>query len=1318
MTLPSFEGLEIVPVEVLRQGTKKITQYLLDLFSSPWTNPLYRCKLMITGAEEPRNSLLVDCLFSLAGRLFQRKVHHQFFKKDEAKFTSVDFVLRGNVLMRKVVGSDYPYEETALTSNWRISENNEHEYPGFTLFNPNGGMLNAYSEHESERNLWIQKLRETLGPVADRPVTRRFFKDEGRGGQLELSLWNFPANYASQGDFLSTRTLFLVVWNLDEYGHEVHTRPRRSSRNGVQDQQGKGLDCVAHSLSEIASHLGPQGTAAAYYSIIVVGTNLERLAREEQARKIERFGKVQNLAQLYQLTVSKYVEVSGAGQFANVAGLQGAVFNEIAGMRSMGERVPEFYLEVERLLTVLRGRHQAFPVVGLEHFYSEFSDRRLVVDALKLLSQWGKCIFVEGDDSRPSMVIVDPLFLNDSMLLSLLPPENQAMPKKKSAIVSHEDLEAFWVERAGSHQVTQLIQPLIFLMQERGICFVLPEDQGQPFNTQRCVFFSMLEDRPSDRAAPKEIEQLESLLQKMEKQLRESRSKLAHWDALRERDGMNDRGRTLLREGENERRELEIDISTSNAKLESLRIIYQGGTRPWYEYWPDFPFLYQGEHFGRVFQFRVVTRELFRQVISALRDLIEGDCVARDFLLLRNGGTQANVKMEPRAHQIIVDIRAPNLAQGQSLLTIVASAVTKTAAAVFMSPLEGVRSPVSANIIPLPLIEEAQGSTLKFGEDQSVSVKWLREQAGLVGREYTPMKESKLSSSPLSVLSSSSPAALTTQSFSLSLSFCLLACLVHENDEKWPEFCRLFELLGGNLAEVSTVYDIQSSNTEQMFEGYRAALYCQHYASPEKFHKGTHMAMKDAGVRMQYLDHLEDKYDQYEMGGKEGKCRVLPVVHGTSEGVASKIAHGGFGIVVERDKGFFGQGIYFSSQVEYVKQYSNQKAGRYSSVLVLSLVTPGNAFPVTEDPYSATTMLGSSCQLGYQSHYVVVDESGKPSTDVTPEAANEIVVFDKGQVLPKFIVCLRSDPSSDQSSSSSSGAPSRKRLRQAGADSLELDLEETTRDFGRVILEPRYSLTSSRHAQPFDALTVPMEYGDTDSLQEIIRDPAPQHGQYRQDLREFWRYRPDPLITWYNVQGHQNSPIGRFLTRHNMGGYACFFVREEDLRGFASPRIIEEVMRIQRAARRQFPEAINVCPDCGVRHGQEATVIAHICSSHLEIEHPPLAVPRSARDFFAVPWDLLIPTLRALSLGPSPRTVEWLDQQQHTGLSLYCHPFRRVTNSGREMEATSVELLSLQKAVHDMFGAPGNACPACGRAFGSLNDMKAHFGEVHSPGHR
>jgi len=233
-------------------------------------------------------------------------------------------------------------------------------------------------------------------------------------------------------------------------------------------------------------------------------------------------------------------------------------------------------------------------------------------------------------------------------------------------------------------------------------------------------------------------------------------------------------------------------------------------------------------------------------------------------------------------------------------------------------------------------------------------------------------------------------------------------CLVRAKDDKWKEFSELFRLLGGNFDEIGNVFDIEDSTMQHMFEGYRTTIHRQHHSSPLEFKRDHHRQRDGVELRERYLEHLEGNYAEYELqGSEEGKCRVLPVVHGTKEFVAWKIAHGGFGIVAGVDAGFYGQGIYFSSAVDYVKPYSHPTSTDYSSVLVISLVTPGNAFPVTEAPGSEGSLLGSKCQLGYQSHYVVVTGDGKPALTVTPQSVNEVVVFQSAQVFPKFIVYLK-----------------------------------------------------------------------------------------------------------------------------------------------------------------------------------------------------------------------------------------------------------------------------------------------------------------------
>jgi len=75
------------------------------------------------------------------------------------------------------------------------------------------------------------------------------------------------------------------------------------------------------------------------------------------------------------------------------------------------------------------------------------------------------------------------------------------------------------------------------------------------------------------------------------------------------------------------------------------------------------------------------------------------------------------------------------------------------------------------------------------------------------------------------------------------------------------------------------------------------------------------------------------------------------------------------------------KGIYFTSEFEYANRYAGKnKEGL--KVFLISLVTPGNPYPVTERPFDEDEdgkiikmnpdgYYGKACKPGYQSHYIL-----------------------------------------------------------------------------------------------------------------------------------------------------------------------------------------------------------------------------------------------------------------------------------------------------------------------------------------------------------
>jgi len=75
------------------------------------------------------------------------------------------------------------------------------------------------------------------------------------------------------------------------------------------------------------------------------------------------------------------------------------------------------------------------------------------------------------------------------------------------------------------------------------------------------------------------------------------------------------------------------------------------------------------------------------------------------------------------------------------------------------------------------------------------------------------------------------------------------------------------------------------------------------------------------------------------------------------------------------DKGWYGQGVYFTSSARYAIPYFATKA---NPVIIVAYVIPGNIFPIVEHPQWQGTFVGKAIVPGHQSHYVATTISGFP----------------------------------------------------------------------------------------------------------------------------------------------------------------------------------------------------------------------------------------------------------------------------------------------------------------------------------------------------
>ncbi|MDN3506792.1 MAG: hypothetical protein P0S96_06145 [Simkaniaceae bacterium] len=161
--------------------------------------------------------------------------------------------------------------------------------------------------------------------------------------------------------------------------------------------------------------------------------------------------------------------------------------------------------------------------------------------------------------------------------------------------------------------------------------------------------------------------------------------------------------------------------------------------------------------------------------------------------------------------------------------------------------------------------------------------------------------------------------------------------------------------------------------------------------------------------------------------------KILPLWHGTSKEISDSICDTGFlhfgkhsffnttaqkGAFASTDPGYFGSGKYFTTSARYAQMYNPR-------FLILSWVSTQDPFPVVNDcphPGKGTDMgifgTGRSGYQHYKAHYIPVANTRPDfpgSMEYYPCASgqkpewDELVVFEKAQALPRYLVELASE---------------------------------------------------------------------------------------------------------------------------------------------------------------------------------------------------------------------------------------------------------------------------------------------------------------------
>mgnify|MGYP002384860142 CR=1 FL=1 len=456
--LKSTNELQSIPIEIQNQGSKAIVNYILDLMQSPESKSLCRTKLMIVGFENVGKTSIIDCLFPLTGWMKT---------KGDVKKTSYYFRLQGKRLQKyKDEKTSVVHKEHILNNNWKIDDTQSLKII-LKSTDPKLKDVKLYCEDEGIKQIWLERIKKSILNSATHGIDIKTHSLEhpslikfGQDSKLALTVWDFAGQhdyYNNHQYFLSTRSIFLVLWRMD--------------------QGDVGLEGLDFWLKSLSTHLpnSTDDTDKIFFSIIIVGTFLDH-SSVNKSESLLRQNKVLEIAQQNQIKYKiGYMEVS-CSTLENVDELNKLIIETALQHSYMGEKVTKDHLIIESAILELREKHLRLPLIDIQVLldYSrtqfnveinfEFAQR-----ALSLLHNWGSCVYFQKPQELSTKIILEPRFLTKDILAQLFNPKLVNL-FCKDGILKLQDLKLIWKDFIDISPI------LIQLMEKFEVCFVLSKN--------------------------------------------------------------------------------------------------------------------------------------------------------------------------------------------------------------------------------------------------------------------------------------------------------------------------------------------------------------------------------------------------------------------------------------------------------------------------------------------------------------------------------------------------------------------------------------------------------------------------------------------------------------------------------------------------------------------------------------------------------------------------------------------------------------------------------------------------------------------------
>jgi len=231
---------------------------------------------------------------------------------------------------------------------------------------------------------------------------------------------------------------------------------------------------------------------------------------------------------------------------------------------------------------------------------------------------------------------------------------------------------------------------------------------------------------------------------------------------------------------------------------------------------------------------------------------------------------------------------------------------------------------------------------------------------------------------------------------------------------EYEKLQNILKKCGVENINLKDAYALQNDGLENAFEFHNNSLIEKCRSSPHLFKKEDWKSDEIHEERLWVYNHYNNLAKKYLDWSTSPDAPVIPVFQGTGKDTPWKIIQTGFCAVATLDDGFYGRGIYFSSNINYATIFS-KIATKYAplSYVMLAFISPGNIYPVREGPTDENSLKGKAgpISVGYQSHYVLVNPPGSKMGWIadmkSTDFVDEFVLFQEAQAVPKYLLVIK-----------------------------------------------------------------------------------------------------------------------------------------------------------------------------------------------------------------------------------------------------------------------------------------------------------------------